>query len=43
MCIYIDYIQLIDISFRNYMDYCQEQLSEFRKQKVELNKESKSL
>ncbi|KAG2193757.1 hypothetical protein INT47_005038 [Mucor saturninus] len=28
---------------KNYMDYCQEQLSEFRKQKVELNKESKSL
>lgn len=28
---------------KNYMEYCQEQLSEFRKQKVELNKESKAL
>ncbi|KAI8370192.1 hypothetical protein BD560DRAFT_119456 [Blakeslea trispora] len=28
---------------KNYMDYCQDQLSEFRKQKVELNKESKIL
>jgi hypothetical protein len=25
------------------MDYCQDQLSEFRKQRVELNKESKAL
>jgi hypothetical protein len=25
------------------MDYCQDQLSEFRKQKIELNKESKAL
>ncbi|RCH97679.1 hypothetical protein CU098_002438, partial [Rhizopus stolonifer] len=34
---------LIDVVNENYMDYCQEQLSEFRKQKVELNKESKAL
>ncbi|KAI7898906.1 ATP-utilizing chromatin assembly and remodelling N-terminal-domain-containing protein [Cokeromyces recurvatus] len=28
---------------KNYMDYCQEQISEFRKQKIELNKEAKIL
>ncbi|CEP18139.1 hypothetical protein [Parasitella parasitica] len=28
---------------KNYMDYCQDQLTEFRKYKVELNKESKAL
>ncbi|KAI8993270.1 ATP-utilizing chromatin assembly and remodelling N-terminal-domain-containing protein [Pilobolus umbonatus] len=28
---------------KNYMEYCQEQLSELRKQKVEVNKESKAL
>ncbi|CEG66262.1 hypothetical protein RMATCC62417_02874 [Rhizopus microsporus] len=28
---------------KNYMEYCQEQLSEYRKQKIELNKESKAL
>ncbi|KAI8639433.1 hypothetical protein BD408DRAFT_392367 [Parasitella parasitica] len=28
---------------KNYMDYCQDQLTEFRKHKVELNKESKAL
>ncbi|KAG1451798.1 hypothetical protein G6F56_007990 [Rhizopus delemar] len=28
---------------KNYMEYCQEQISEYRKQKIELNKESKAL
>ncbi|KAI9475445.1 MAG: ATP-utilizing chromatin assembly and remodelling N-terminal-domain-containing protein [Benjaminiella poitrasii] len=28
---------------RNYMDYCQEQITEYRKQKIELNKEAKIL
>ncbi|KAG1053790.1 hypothetical protein G6F43_004152 [Rhizopus delemar] len=28
---------------KNYMEYCQEQITEYRKQKIELNKESKAL
>lgn len=37
------YICSYNIAIRNYMDYCQDQLTDFRKHKVELNKESKAL